>query len=281
MIRQAGRERALTVQSLGSGSSGNALLLDSGDALLLIDCGLTPRALEKSVQQAGHRLTDISAVLLTHEHGDHARALPRLLRAGIRVIATPGTTAAVAPGSRLTDLIDIGSSREVSGMVVTALPLCHDAAEPCGFFVEWAGSRVAVITDLGCEEDVLLGPLSRADLVVVEANHDAAMLRRGPYPIHLKRRVLSRSGHLSNDQCGDMLAAAFARESRPRTVWLAHLSATNNRPELARRTVAGALSRQNVAHPIVPLPRHGLGPAWRAGEQEYPSDPIQLSMPFL
>ncbi len=269
---------ALTVQSLGSGSSGNALLLSAGSSSVLVDCGVGPRVLDAGLRRAEHRLADISAVLLTHEHTDHSRALPRLQRAGVRVVATAGTAEAAGARGELVDQIPIGQALDVAGITVRALPVCHDAAEPCGFLVEREGVRVAVITDLGCEDEALLEPLATADLIVLEANHDAAMLRGGPYPLHLKRRVLSRSGHLSNDQCAGLLATAFARVPRARTVWLAHLSATNNRPELARRVVARALVGQNMVHPIVPLPRQSLGPTWRAGEHQTTAVQLQMSL---
>ncbi len=272
-------ESPLTVQSLGSGSSGNALLISAGTSLVLLDCGVGSRALEAGVRAAGRRLADVSAVLLTHEHADHSRSLPRLQRAGVRVVATPGTADAAGVSGVRVDRIPIGLEIEVAGITVRALPVCHDAAEPCGFLIERQGVRVAVMTDLGCEDNALLEPLASADLIVLEANHDAAMLRNGPYPLHLKRRVLSRSGHLSNDQCAGLLEAAFGGAPRARTIWLAHLSATNNRPELARRAVARALARQHLAHPIVPLPRQSIGPTWRAGEHQPAA--VQLQMALL
>ena len=271
-------ERPLSVQSLGSGSSGNALLITAGSAVVLVDCGVAPRALETGLRAAGHRLVDVSVVLLTHEHVDHSRSVPRLQGAGARVVATPGTAETAGIRRDLVDHISLGAALEVGGMTVTALPVCHDAAEPCGYLMERKGVRIAVLTDLGCEDDALLEPLRSADLVVLEANHDTPMLRGGPYPLHLKRRVLSRSGHLSNDQCADLLSAAFASAPRPRTVWLAHLSVTNTRPELARRTVARALARHDAVHPIVPLPRYGSGPTWRAGEHQPTAFQLPMSL---
>lgn len=272
-------ESPLEVRSLGSGSSGNALLISAGTTLVLVDCGVGSRALEAGVRGAGHALTDVSAVLLTHEHADHSRSLPRLERAGVRVVATPGTAEAAGVSGALVDRIPIGPQVEVAGITVRALPVSHDAVEPCGFLIERQGVRVAVVTDLGCEDDALLEPLAGADLIVLEANHDAAMLRGGPYPLHLKRRVLSRTGHLSNEQCANLLAVAFQGAPRARTIWLAHLSVTNNRPELARRAVARALARQDIVHPIVPLPRQSVGPTWRAGEHQPAA--VQLQMPLL
>ena len=111
---------------------------------------------------------------------------------------------------------------------------------------------------------------------MLEANHDEAMLRIGPYPEYLKRRVLSNHGHLSNADCGRLLAESLRDRSAPRTVWLAHLSATNNRPALARRTVAAALAARGAVHAVEPLARHGHHQTWRPGEPVVA--PVQLAM---
>lgn len=150
-------------------------------------------------------------------------------------------------------------------MTVTALAVSHDAKEPCGYHVVADdGGKVVVITDIGCRDDSLNDPLSEANLIVLEANHDLQMLRTGPYPQHLKRRVLSATGHLSNTDCGEMLAASLRRVGTPGEVWLAHLSQTNNRPQLAVSTVRQSLAVAGVATNVLALPRHGTGPAWSA-----------------
>lgn len=254
---------ALTVQSLASGSSGNALLLDDGASTVLVDCGLGPRQLAKALAAAGRSPNDIVAVLITHEHVDHIRGIKALTRTGSRLIASEGTaTAATLPASDWEE-IRLGATVPVGGLTVTALAVSHDAKEPCGFHIASAcGGKVVVLTDLGCRDDALLDPLSEANLIILEANHDIDMLRLGPYPQYLKRRVLSASGHLSNADCGRLLSASLRSTHNPGEIWLAHLSQTNNRPQLAVSTVRQQLAAAGVATPVMALPRQTSGPLW-------------------
>jgi len=269
----------LSVQSLGSGSSGNALLIEEEGALLLVDCGIGARAMAAGLRAVGRRLVDLDALLLTHEHADHVRALPQVVRAGVPVVATRGTAAAAGVTGKRHEQIRGGTSLAVAGLTVTALPLCHDAAEPCGFHIEGRHGSILVATDLGCAAGGWGDRLAAADLIVLEANHDELLLRTGPYPAHLKRRVLSERGHLSNAACGAFLAEAFAANGhRSPTVWLAHLSQTNNRPALARETVLRSLAARGFAPLVLPLPRHAGGPTWRFGDDR--STPIQLPLLF-
>jgi phosphoribosyl 1,2-cyclic phosphodiesterase len=158
------------------------------------------------------------------------------------------------------------------------LAVSHDAAEPCGFHVRGTEFGLTILTDLGRADESLHDYLMASDLIVVEANHDEDVLRWGPYPSHLKRRILSPRGHLSNAACGELLATVVARQNRPRTIWLAHLSLTNNRPSLARQSVERALARSGVALPVIPLSRHGHEHVWR------PNSPtaavVQMALPL-
>ena len=268
----------LTVRSLGSGSSGNALLIEAAEAALVVDCGIGTRALTAGLRAAGRRLADLDAVLVTHEHVDHVRSLPQVVRAGVPLVATVGTARAAAFPPRGVEQVRLGRPVRLEGLSITPLPVSHDAAEPCGFHLEAGSGSLAVVTDLGCPDDALREYLAASDLIVLEANHDEAMLRGGPYPAHLKRRVLSPRGHLSNADCGRLLAAALAGEQRPRTIWLAHLSQTNNRPALAKQTVERLLAERDVVQPVVPLSRHGHEQVWRLGEATRAS--VQLALPL-
>lgn len=255
----------LSVQSLGSGSSGNALLLDDGCGSVLVDCGIGPRSLARALASVNRRVEDISLVLITHEHVDHVRGLKALTRSGARFVASAGTAAAAGLPPASWEEIRLGTSLRADGMTVTALPVAHDAQEPCGYhIVADSGGKVVVLTDLGSRDDALHDPLSEANLVVLEANHDLHLLRTGPYPSHLKRRVLSATGHLSNADCGAMLAASLRRVGAPGEIWLAHLSQTNNRPQLAVSTVRQSLATAGVATTVIALPRHASGPTWYA-----------------
>lgn len=269
---------SLSVRSLGSGSSGNCLLIDAGETVVALDCGVGVRAMTAGLRAAGRGVADLSAVLVTHEHTDHARSLPALTHRSIPIIATPGTAHALALTSQQWESATPMQSLRIGTINVTALPVSHDAADPCGFLVETEAHRIVVVTDLGQATATLQDVLGIADLVVLEANHDEGLLRRGPYPAHLKRRVLSRHGHLSNADAAQLIAAS-ADTSLSRTVWLAHLSRTNNRPDIATGAVQEALiGRGSIATEIIALARHGHEQVWRP--RAATAIPRQMTLPF-
>jgi phosphoribosyl 1,2-cyclic phosphodiesterase len=253
------------VQSFGSGSSGNALLIKSDAGTVLIDCGLSPRALGRALASNGVHMSDLDAVLLTHEHDDHVRGLAGIRGAGLPVVATEGTATVLGLSDEQCRRVACGDSITIAGLSVTTFGTSHDAAESCGYSISDGRSRVTLLTDLGSVSEACHQHVAAAQLIVVEANHDVPMLRSGPYPQHLKRRVLSARGHLSNEDCGAFLANCLAGAPQPRTIWLAHLSATNNRPALAVRTVERALAGLRHKHTIVALPRRESGPIWQPG----------------
>lgn len=250
------------IQSLGSGSSGNALLVRGASLSILVDCGLAPRELKAILAAARCTVDEIGLVLLTHEHGDHTRSLPAIAAGGCPIMATSGTLAALGVPEARRVQADAGKDVTFGAMTARALPVSHDAAEPCGFLISLEGVRCTVLTDLGRPAPEHSGAIRSSDLVVIEANHDAARLRSGPYPARLKQRVTSALGHLSNDECGRWLAEALSGSSTSPDVWLAHLSRVNNLPVLARETVEQRLRETGVTAPVTPLPRRASGPAW-------------------
>lgn len=267
----------LTVRSLGSGSSGNALLVDAAGTTLLVDCGIGARALTAGLRAADRTLATIDAVLLTHEHADHVRALPQLLRAKIPVIATRGTAVAAELPRDRQEVVRDGRPFSFGAVTITPLAVSHDAAEPCAFHIESGDGCLLVATDLGCSPEGWHDRLAACDVIVIEANHDEGMLRAGPYPAHLKRRVLSERGHLSNATCGALLAAALQNvRHRAPAIWLAHLSRTNNRPGLAEATVSRLLAARAIDLPVGALPRQGSVRLWPAGNTE--ASPRQLPL---
>lgn len=255
----------LEVQSLGSGSSGNAFFVAHGATAVLIDCGVPYRQLAAAARRGGRHLDALDGLLLTHEHIDHVRSLPYVIAGGMPVVATPGT--ARMARVRSAQHVPAAADRPViiGDLTIWALPVRHDALEPCGYLIETPSGNVTVLTDLGSWDDALVDAIRHSDLVVLEANHDEEMLRRGPYPPHLKRRVASDVGHLANATCGQALVAACAGGRATPTVWLAHLSATNNRPETAETTVQAELARCDLTLDITALPRRTAGPPWQAG----------------
>lgn len=250
------------VISLGSGSSGNTLLIRAGQSTLLVDCGVGIRRLAPALHKQGLEIADIDAVLITHEHGDHIRELPRFVGAGATILCTAGSSRATGIPSSSWEVSVPGRPVQLDGVEIVAIAVSHDAAEPCGFLVRTPFGSLSVMTDLGCASPAAAEAIAESQLVVLEANHDEAMLRRGPYPAHLQRRILSDSGHLSNDACGELLVAALHGSRHLPTVWLAHLSETNNRPATAARTVERRLAQAGLRLDLHVLPRRDTGVRW-------------------
>jgi phosphoribosyl 1,2-cyclic phosphodiesterase len=239
--------------SFGSGSSGNAFLLDTGDARILIDCGIGVRRLRQGLGEMG-AAGELDAILISHEHIDHVRGLQSLLRyEGCPVYASNGTFNAIGRRAGWVPLRG-GTRLSIAGLDVTPVDVSHDALEPCGFFIDAGTERVALFTDLGEPNQPVRDAVAEATLVVLEANYCETMLRRSDYPPYLKQRIRSRFGHLSNDDCGTTLVEALTPSAR--AIWLAHLSENNNAPETATATVWTQLTSRGIGIPVQALPRH-------------------------
>ena len=236
----------LRFRSLGSGSSGNATVVEAGSghqiSRLLVDCGLTLKALDQRLARAGLCTGDIDAIFITHEHGDHigcARSLA--VRERIPVWMSNGTFTAIgspdfngwqrqaADG----DAIDLGELR------LTPFTVPHDAREPLQLTCTDGASNLGILTDLGHATAHVLEHLARCNAMLLECNHDSAMLAASVYPTFLKNRVGGNYGHLSNDAAADIARAL--RHTGLNTVVAAHLSEQNNSPGLARVAMARAL----------------------------------------
>ncbi len=257
-----GEHGLLAVTSLGSGSSGNALLLRTAGAVLLVDCGVGVRRLLRALHGVGLSMADVDALLVSHEHSDHIRELPRFVMQGTAVLSTRGSARAANVPACLREELRPGCPVRLADLEVVAIPVCHDAVDPCGFLIRSQAGSVTVVTDLGCPPPAASEAIAESRLVVLEANHDEAMLRRGPYPEHLRRRILSDSGHLSNAGCADLLARSIQGSTQPPTVWLAHLSETNNRPNLAKQTVQRRLAQVGIRLDLHTLPRREINETW-------------------
>jgi phosphoribosyl 1,2-cyclic phosphodiesterase len=246
------------VRVLASGSSGNALFVSFGNTRLLVDAGVSIKQLEGALAEIGERPDDLSAVLVTHEHADHVAGLNALQSrwAHVPIRATSST-------ARQLERRDIarvdgpplagGLAIHVGDVRVAPFAVDHDAAEPVGFRFDWGDFSMAVATDLGTARPHIEAMLAGCRVLMLEANHDPDMLRNGPYPAFLKRRIASVSGHLSNRQS----AALVSRVASPalERVVLAHLSNTNNTPQLAVAEVSRALDGRCGAHVEAAAPR--------------------------
>lgn len=229
-------------QALASGSSGNSYLLRTDTACLLFDVGIRLPLLTRFLSSEGVSLRDITAVLLSHEHRDHCSSAGELSEQyGTPIYAVPLALSAAGLSS-LAGARAISVSRPVSfgDVEVSCFPVEHDAVQPVGFLVRVGEFTMTIATDLGRPTNDVLTAIALADLVVLEANHDADMLRVGRYPAHLRRRVSGPRGHLSNTQAAAVLTAGL--KSPETEVWLAHLSKENNTPKLALETVRRAMA---------------------------------------
>ncbi|MBW8878553.1 MAG: MBL fold metallo-hydrolase [Acidobacteria bacterium] len=237
----------LRVGILGSGSGGNAVVVESGDRRILIDAGFSCRELARRMALLDVDPKSIAAVVLTHEHQDHCRGVDGFAkRYKVPVLATAGTREGAGLREdrfRSTVLIRSGEPREVAGFVIEPFLIPHDAAEPVGFVVEDpCGRRLGLVADVGCRTSLAWGRLRDLDVLVLETNHDLDMLRNGPYPWSLKQRVAGRHGHLSNREAAEGLPELMG--GRLSWVVLYHLSRTNNLPALAAAAIGEALDRE-------------------------------------
>jgi phosphoribosyl 1,2-cyclic phosphodiesterase len=229
---------------LGSGSKGNATLVEAGSTRILVDAGLSARALGNRLEAVGVSAVEIDFILLSHDHSDHVRGAERFSRLhGVPVLSSIETLEAMDRSPvdfAAWEPLPENGPAALGDFEVECFPVPHDAAKPVGFVLHGEGLRLAMATDLGHATTLVLERLRGSDLVMIESNHDERMLRDGPYPWQLKQRVAGRTGHLSNDEAAAVLEDVV--EDCCRAVVLAHLSAKNNSPELARKTAARALA---------------------------------------
>jgi phosphoribosyl 1,2-cyclic phosphodiesterase len=237
---------SLRFRVLGSGSTGNATLVEAEGTHVLIDAGLGPRCLAERLQDAGVDPASVDALFVSHEHGDHARGAAAFsAKWGVRLAGSRGTYAAAGFGAEEIagyDVLAAGATRRVGSLAVTAVALPHDAVEPFAFVVSAGDLSFGHATDFGHVSRTMVGAFRRCDAVLMESNYDPAMLRDGPYPWSLKERILGPLGHVSNDDVARFLGSGLGDACR--MVVLAHLSQTNNHPELARMAAEGALKRR-------------------------------------
>ena len=225
----------LELCTLASGSSGNSLLVTDGRTHVLVDAGISCRRICTGLKELGVEPTELAGVLITHEHSDHISGLTTLTKQlRLPVYASPGT------GRQLCYRIAF-----LEELAIESFPTSHDAAESVGYALSAGGRKAAVVTDLGYVTGAVLRGIRGADLLVAEANHDVEWVQSGPYPYHLKARILGDRGHLSNEAGAEL--AWTAVEGGARTVVLAHLSHENNTPARAHEVVRGVLERRGAA----------------------------------
>lgn len=246
----------MEICTLASGSSGNATLVRDGDAVILIDAGLSGLGLATAMQQRGIDPARIDAIWLTHEHGDHVRGVGTFAR---KYHTPVYTTVGTLQGARrylsgiAVRTVEPGIYR-IGCLDVTVIPIPHDTYEPVCFRVDGPGGSAAVATDMGRVDADVLDALEGVSCLVWESNHDSDLLWSGPYPTHLKQRISGGRGHLPNHEA----AAGLADLARGglRHVLLAHLSETNNRPLLALAAAQTALAATTKPPTLELAPRY-------------------------
>lgn len=238
--------------SLSSGSCGNCYFLGNSRYGILIDAGLGPRVIKKRLAQHGVELSSIMAILITHDHYDHIKSAGYL---GEKMYIPVYATRAVHRGIDACPLIRNrinGSARyiekgvpfQIEDFRITAFDVPHDSNDNTGYLIEFNGQKLTLATDVGMITDEVAHYAAQANHLVIESNYDEDMLINGNYPVFLKKRISSGTGHLSNRQTAEFLVDTIHDELR--NIWLCHLSGDNNNPQLAYSTVKEHLSRNGI-----------------------------------
>jgi phosphoribosyl 1,2-cyclic phosphodiesterase len=238
---------------LCSGSTGNSIYVETEQAKVLIDAGVSGKQVINSLAELGVDAKELDALLVTHEHSDHVRGVGVLARKlekeNLQVYATQGTwdgmgkyTGEIAEGAK--NVFASDDALSFGDLKIEPFSISHDANDPVGFCFYNGETKLTLATDLGYVPDRVKRSIEGADAYIFEANHDVEMLRVGPHPWNVKKRILSDKGHLSNEVAGDALTEVLSGNSRD--VYLAHLSPDNNMPEIAEITVRGILQQSGI-----------------------------------
>ncbi|WP_139906086.1 MBL fold metallo-hydrolase [Clostridium thermarum] len=238
----------MVFSSLYSGSSGNSIFISSDNAKVLIDAGMPGKSIEGALREIGERPEEIDAIFVTHEHSDHIKGVGILSRKYNIPIYTNELTwkgMAKAIGNIKEHNIKImDTAVSIKDIDVERFDIPHDAAGPSGYSLLSGGKKVCIATDLGYFSEDVKRNIMDADILLLESNHDVEMLKFGPYPYELKRRILSDIGHLSNEACGYAITEIVT--DKQKRIVLGHLSNTNNYPELAYATVTNILNDNKI-----------------------------------
>lgn len=231
---------SLHFSPLLSSSSGNASLISNGQTSILVDAGATGSILEKMLRDVGQNAANLAGILITHEHVDHIKGVGVLSRKyNLPIYANSATWEQMQPkiGEIALHNIRIIEKTEffIRNFCILPIPLCHDAADPVGYSIMSGNRKISILTDTGKISEKMLDAAAGSTIVLLEANHDLEMLKNGKYPCHLKNRILSSKGHLSNIKAGAAAVELYQRGVRG--IVLGHISSQNNIKQLAYHTV--------------------------------------------
>ena len=234
----------MKISILGSGSGGNAVLIETGESRVLVDAGFKPRVMAQRLRAIGVQPESVQAVIVTHEHTDHAKGVAGCVEKwNWSVYATAGTRMMCSDWIGFPiQIVEKSSTFSVGNLHVQSIPVSHDATEPIGLVVTHSasGARAGVVYDLGYVSDGISAALKDLEILILESNHDEQMLRAGPYPFMVQARIGGRMGHLSNRAAA--AAAAGCVHPGLKHIVLAHLSENCNEASLAVRTVSEAMA---------------------------------------
>jgi phosphoribosyl 1,2-cyclic phosphodiesterase len=237
---------------LASGSKGNCLYLGNENTKLLIDAGLSAKSIISKLEEINVTLDEIDAVLITHEHIDHIRGLQSLCsKRSIPIFTNSETAKAILSQVKQPlkfKIFSTGESFEYGGIEIHPFSVQHDAADPVAFTFRIEDLKIGVCADLGFVTTMVESRLKECDYLYIEANHQPDMVHASSRPMVYKQRVLSRQGHLSNDECAKLLRSVL--HEKLKHVYLAHLSSECNAPELAMRTVQHVIKEHNMNVPV-------------------------------
>ncbi len=235
---------------LASSSAGNSSVVSDGETNILIDAGISMTRIKKSLVSIGMSMEEISGILVTHDHWDHIGGLKMLLKYyDVPTYATEGVAKSICrlipKAERCVNVFSAGDAFDVGDFSVSSFQTPHDASGSVGYVLRGCGGKTAAyVTDLGWVTQEIYDAVLGADIAIIEANHDVDMLKNGQYPYHLKKRILSKQGHMSNELCGKF-AAALAEQGTKQFI-LAHLSEHNNTPQTAYTAVCSAFESKGM-----------------------------------
>jgi len=241
--KQKTRNKSFCMCPLASGSKGNCVFVSNEDTAVLVDAGLSGIETQRRLAAVGESPERLKAIIITHEHTDHVKGAGILSRRfDIPVYITQDTYRGCKALGKIEHLkfFECGNAFEIDELVVNPFSISHDARDPAGITLSYAGKKIGIATDLGIATNLVKSHLHQSNALYIESNHDPEMLVKGPYPWHLKQRIKSRTGHLSNQETRD-LVAEILHEGLSHLV-LAHLSEENNCPDKAAKEVAKGLN---------------------------------------
>lgn len=231
--------------SLSSGSEGNSIFIGTDKGKLIVDCGIGIRKMESTLREIGENPGDVTGILVSHEHCDHTKSLNSFSRKyNIPVYLNYETMNAVGCDTEKCIIFKNNDEFEAAGFGIKAFSVPHDARDAVGFIIQYGGKKIVIATDMGHVKDDFMDFIGTSEILFLESNHDENMLKAGPYPYWLKKRILGDKGHLSNLECSKVIAQ-MAEKGTKRFI-LGHLSRKNNFPQLAFETTRYMLHEADI-----------------------------------